>query len=223
VLTKSPSAANRNPAPTPISRPKDSDASLVLAVRADDEAAFVTLAGRYQWLVDRMARTYWLPGGDEDDLRQEALLGLLRACRDYRPERAAFVGFAKLAVERTVITAVHAATRRKHETLNGAVSLDAPLPDADLDGATLGDVVAGGRDPVDDVIATERRREFMVRAAELTSQLSDLERSALDARRDGISYARTALRLGVSVKRVDNALQRARRKAAAVCELEAAA
>src|SRR3954466_5050209 len=69
------------------------------------------------------ASSYFLAGGDADDLIQEGLVGLYKAIRDYRTDReSSFRNFAELCITRQIITAVKTATRNKHTPLNQYVS-----------------------------------------------------------------------------------------------------
>lgn len=166
--------------------------------------------------LERIARGcvagYFLPGADDVDLVQQARIGVYKAVRDFNPDRGSFEGFAYLCGRREVITAVKAATRRKHEALNGALSLDAELP-VSRDGGTISyaDLVAidWKSDPLRIVIALEAVAELVTRLGQLTP----LEREAV--RRIvmlGESYETAAARGLGTPKRIDNALQRARRK-----------
>lgn len=73
---------------------------------------------RFRPLAYAIARDYFLPGGDVDDVRQEAMIGVWKALRDYRPDGGkALPNFVALCVRRQLITAVKTATRVKHEAL----------------------------------------------------------------------------------------------------------
>ena len=88
---------------------------------------------RYYGFVRLKASSYFLAGGDADDLIQEGLVGLYKAIRDYRSDReSSFRNFAELCITRQIITAVKTATRNKHTPLNQYVSfsLDARERDA---------------------------------------------------------------------------------------------
>ena len=80
---------------------------------------------RYKPLVRAQAASYYLPGADAEDLVQEGMIGLFRAIQDFDPAKGAFGSFAKLCVQRQVISAVKASTRQKHQLLNEFVSFDA--------------------------------------------------------------------------------------------------
>src|SRR4051812_6095822 len=85
--------------------------------------AYDRLVRRYHSFVRLKASSYFLIGGDSDDLVQEGLVGLYKAIRDFRSDReSSFRNFAELCITRQIITAVKTATRNKHTPLNGYVS-----------------------------------------------------------------------------------------------------
>ncbi|HVQ60251.1 MAG TPA: sigma factor, partial [Solirubrobacterales bacterium] len=54
---------------------------------------------RYRGFVRLKASSYFLLGGESDDLIQEGLLGLYKAIRDYRTDReSSFRNFAELCI-----------------------------------------------------------------------------------------------------------------------------
>src|ERR1700719_2401032 len=99
------------------------DLQLVLKAGNGDGVALDALIRRYHTFVRLKASSYFLAGGDSDDLIQEGLIGLYKAIRDYRSDReSSFRNFAELCITRQIITAVKTATRNKHTPLNHYVS-----------------------------------------------------------------------------------------------------
>ena len=79
----------------------------ICRAQAGDEEAFVRLLARYRPARRQISRRYFLPGGERDDLFQEATIGFWKAIRDYRPEtRVPFEHFVDLCVDRQLITAI---------------------------------------------------------------------------------------------------------------------
>ena len=142
------------------------------AGRAD---AYDRLIRRYRGFVRLKASSYFLLGGDSDDLIQEGTVGLYKAIRDYRTDReSSFRNFAELCITRQIITAVKTASRNKHAPLNQYVSFaQTPAAAGDSD-TTLEDILPGpiSDDPADRVIASE----------ELSSLVACLGRRPLRAR-----------------------------------------
>lgn len=84
-----------------------------------DRAAVNELLRRHEGLIISVARRYFVPGGDQEDVRQQAMIGFWKAVRDYTTHGgASFPSFARTCMQRQVITAVKAANRMKHSPLN---------------------------------------------------------------------------------------------------------
>ena len=191
------------------------DHYLIALAKQGKKDAYDRIVKRYFGFVRLKASSYFLIGGDSDDLIQEGLVGLYKAVRDYRSDReSSFRNFAELCITRQIITAVKTSTRNKHAPLNEYISF-AQTPAAAGDGEqTLEDVLPGPtvHDPVFQVISSEELHSLV---GCLTSALSDLESSVLSLYLDGRSYEEIAGRLDCDTKTVDNALQRVKRKVAA--------
>lgn len=167
---------------------------------------------RHDALCHAIARHYYAPGLDRDDLLQEAHIGLLSAFHSYDPARGVpFPRFAALAIRRRLDTAIRATLRGKHQPLNHALSLDAPLPAGDEEGSSLHDLVAAPPAPV--ALGDELHRL----SAQLDQALTPLEARAMQlVIFNGLDYQHAARELRVTPKAIDNAIQRTRRKAAAI-------
>src|SRR4051812_34386874 len=99
------------------------DLQLVMRARNGDGTAMDALIRRYAGFVRLKASSYFLAGGDSEDLIQEGLIGLYKAVRDFRSDKeTSFRSFAELCVTRQIITAIKTATRFKHTPLNTYVS-----------------------------------------------------------------------------------------------------
>ena len=189
------------------------DLRLVLRARNGDRAARDELIRRYTGFVRMKASSYFLAGGEADDLVQEGLIGLYKAMRDFRPDKeTSFRSFAELCVTRQIITAIKTATRFKHGPLNGYVSFSqAPAgQEADSD-CTLGEALPGSYvdEPSVQVISKEELRSLVFC---LGSGLSTLEADTLRLYLEDNSYEEMAEKLGCDTKTIDNALQRVKRK-----------
>jgi RNA polymerase sigma-H factor len=105
----------------------DADEALLCRVWQGDEDALDALLNRYRSLVRTKAHSYFLVGGDREDVVQEGMIGLYKAIRDFdAAKQMTFRGFADLCVTRQIISAIKTATRQKHSPLNGYVSLHLP-------------------------------------------------------------------------------------------------
>jgi RNA polymerase sporulation-specific sigma factor len=189
------------------------DRYLIALAKQGSPDAYNRIVRRYYGFVRLKASSYFLVGGDSDDLIQEGLVGLYKAVRDYRSDReSSFRNFAELCITRQIITAVKTATRNKHTPLNQYVSFSSTPAGASSDSeATLDEMIAGSpvHDPVNQVISSEELRALV---ACISTALSELESRVLALYLDGHSYEEVGRRLGCDCKTVDNALQRVKRK-----------
>lgn len=75
-------------------------------------------AARYHRVVRSCARPYFLAGGDSEDLMQEGMFGLIKAMREYDPDRdASFRTFAETCIRHRLYSVVKAAAAGKHAPL----------------------------------------------------------------------------------------------------------
>jgi RNA polymerase sporulation-specific sigma factor len=194
------------------SRRELEDLQLVVRARNGDQVALDNLIRRYTGFVRLKASSYFLAGGESDDLIQEGLIGLYKAVRDFRADKeTSFRSFAELCITRQIITAIKTATRFKHAPLNTYVSFSQTPAGQDDGECTLGDALPGPGvdDPAICVISTEELQSLVFC---LGTGLSPLESDALRYYLEGNSYEEMAELLGCDTKTIDNALQRVKRK-----------
>ena len=198
------------------SQPQVEDSYLLALAKQGSPQAYDQLVRRYYGFVRLKASSYFIVGGDSDDLIQEGLVGLYKAVRDFRSDReSSFRNFAELCITRQIITAVKTATRNKHTPLNQYVSFSSSPAGSQGDNEpTLDEAIAGptAHDPVNQVISSEELRALV---GCLSTVLSELESRVLALYLDGRSYEEVGERLGCDTKTVDNALQRVKRKVGA--------
>jgi RNA polymerase sporulation-specific sigma factor len=188
------------------------DLRLVIQARNGDDVALDALIRRYTGFVRLKASSYFLAGGESDDLSQEGLIGLYKAVRDFRSDKdTSFRSFAELCITRQIITAIKTATRFKHSPLNSYVSFSQSPAGQEEGECTLGDALPGPGidDPAICVISTEELQSLVFC---LGTGLSPLESEALRLYLEGRSYEEMAEELACDTKTIDNALQRVKRK-----------
>src|SRR5947199_869013 len=189
------------------------DLQLGLKARNGNSVAMDALIRRYTGFVRLKASSYFLAGGDNDDLLQEGLIGLYKAVRDFRSDKeTSFRSFAELCVPRQIITTNKTALRFNHAPLNTYVSFSHTPAGQESDSeCTLGDALPGpGVDePSVCVISTQELQSLVFT---LGTGLSSLESDALRLYLEGSSYEEMAEELGCDTKTIDNALQRVKRK-----------
>jgi RNA polymerase sporulation-specific sigma factor len=187
------------------------DEEIVVLARNGEANAEEYLINKYRNFVKAKAKSYFLIGGDRDDIFQEGMIGLYKAIRDFKPDKlSSFRAFAELCITRQIITAIKTATRQKHIPLNSYISLNKPIYDEESD-RTLMDILSTIHisDPEELIISNEERIKIQYTMSEV---LSDLEMEVLRCYLDGKSYQEIACDLDRHAKSIDNALQRVKRK-----------
>ena len=190
------------------------DEQLIGELRGGDQGVMDFVMVKYKSMVRKKARAMYLLGGENEDLIQEGMIGLIKAVRDYNPEQgASFQSFAELCVSRQMYSAVEASKRKKHLPLNSYVSL---YESGDAEGndkkTPLIDMIEPVRenDPETLYFSREYTEAFV---EQLKEQLSPLENHVLYLHLVGTDYRTIAEILEKSPKSIDNALQRIRTKA----------
>lgn len=182
---------------------KCSDEELIVRLRGGEEGISDYLMEKYKGLVRRKARALYLIGGDTDDLIQEGMIGLFKAVRDYRPERAAsFLTFAKMCIDRQIYSAIQNSNRQKHQPLNSYISLNEELGEETFAGVWV-------ENPESIIIDQENALTLQ---KEIKKSLSPMENQVLEYYLSGRSYSQIGEAMGKSAKSIDNALRRIRGK-----------
>ena len=176
-----------------------------------DVFALDFLIRKYKNFVKAKSRSYFLIGGDPEDIIQEGMIGLFKAIRDYDVEKNSnFKAFAELCVKRQIITAIKTATRQKHIPLNSYVSLNKPIYNDDSE-RTLLDVLKGKRSMNPETLYISREEVTSIKE-KIGKILSKFEWEVLTCYLAGESYQEIATDLNKPVKSIDNALQRVIKK-----------
>ena len=172
------------------------DRTLPIAQAADgDGDAFAVIIERMTPLIHAQTRGFRGMGIEDEDLAQEALMGLLAAVRSYRPDGgAAFTTYATACIRHRLLSAVRHSADRIHREL--------PLQDEP-------ELTDPAGDPALRLQEQEALDSLLIR---LRQRLTPMEYSVLLLRLSNHSYEEIAARLEVSKKAVDNAVQRLRRK-----------
>ncbi|MCI5708088.1 RNA polymerase sporulation sigma factor SigH [Veillonella caviae] len=184
---------------------------VVIAQEEQNEFAIDYIVNKYKNFVRAKARTYFLVGADRDDIIQEGMIGLYKATRDFKNDKlTSFRAFAELCITRQIITAIKSATRQKHAPLNSYISLNKPVY-TDESERTLIEMLSSAcvTNPEELIISREELDDIERSIAYI---LSDLEWEVLEGYLDGKSYQEMAAGTNRSVKSIDNALQRVKRK-----------
>ena len=155
------------------------------------------------------SRNFFLKGGEKEDLISEYMFGVFKAIQDFDFNRGvAFRTFTNnVCTPRQLISAMKSANSGKHRSLTEARSLNQPLNS----GTELIEIVKDPKttDPSQIITEEESLIEFQ---RTLKSGLSEFENKVVKYRHEGYSYPEIAETLDCTPKKVDNALNRVRRK-----------
>ena len=171
-----------------------SDEQLVRSAK-NDKKAVSELIVRYLRIVHFLAGRY--SAGIYEDLVQEGFMGLLKAVNTYRPdENVKFSTYANVCVKNRIISSL-----KRNSLINGEEFTE------EIVQSMFENQMAA--DPEKIVIENESMDEVYKK---ITSALSEQEWRVFQLFLTGMAYNQMALNLGVSVKSIDNAMQRVRRK-----------
>jgi len=186
------------------------DEELILLTRNGDTEAEEELLLRYRPAVKREVRFLFLVGAETEDLIQEAMIGLVKAIREYSPEKeAVFHTFATWCIRNQIRNAIRNANRQKHQPLNSYISIYADQ-DSPEDMALVNSLEASPSVNPEQVLI--EREELLELKEELMKPLSALEREVAELYLEGLSYREIAEKIGKPERSVNNAMLRIRTK-----------
>ena len=186
-----------------------SDKELIELIRSGDEQALDFLLKKYKKLATKLTRSYFLIGEEFEDLLQEAMIGLVNACKKYDLQStASFSTFASLCITRQIQSAVKHANSKKNEPLKDYISLQ-PTDEPDEEDDVVIVIPSSLLSPEEQLIQKETVGQIK---KEIVSTLSDFELKVLELFLKGEKYTEIAIELGKTNKQIDNALSRIRNK-----------
>lgn len=155
------------------------------------------------------------PGLARDDLMQLARIGAWKALKTFDPERrgaASLKNFVVLCAQKEIQTGLTMARRQKHLPVNDSDRFEQPLGADRDESLVLGDTIPSKGPSAHEQLLVRQDLDALVEAIAIL--LSPLERAALvGVVWEGRPYEDiVAAGQARSVKQIDNALQRARKK-----------
>lgn len=189
---------------------KHTDEELIEQLRKGQTDITDYIMDKYKYLVRKRANAMFLIGGDTDDLIQEGMIGLFKAIRDYNKEKdASFYHFADICIARQIYSAVEASQRKKHQPLNGYISLNS---EAGTEGSdSFLDLLESFENGNPEQLLIDRENVTAIRK-KAKEALSKMEWNVLEYHLQGLNYRQIAECMGKEPKSIDNALQRIRGK-----------
>ncbi|MGN0814090.1 MAG: sigma-70 family RNA polymerase sigma factor [Candidatus Coproplasma sp.] len=175
-----------------------SDEELVAAFQSGDRAAGEELMLGYKTAVLKVARRFFLSGGETEDLVQEGMCGLYSAMLNYKSGDRDFSAYAYACIKNRILDVVKANSNFKNAALNNSLPIDGEER-----------LYSHRSSPEDELINSESESELN---SVLKRNLSPLEYKVMSMYVDGVSMSGICESLGKSYKTVDNAIMRAKRK-----------
>ena len=151
---------------------------------------------RYSEIVRIKAASYTNKFVEFDDLYQEGMLGLLSAVAHYKNDKnTSFKTYANRCIENRMINTV-----KKANKIPIVKSAEEDI---------LSSLGSNAKSPEDLLASKENLRDIF---SKINKMLSSFEAEIFDSFLHGYTYEQIAKRHGITLKAVDNALNRARRK-----------
>ncbi len=181
---------------------KDNDSKLIYLIKEgkeDRKSLYDKYSPFIKSVVSKMVKYCKNTGLEENDLYQEGMLGLTNAIKNYDENMDnKFYTYAKICIEKKIISAIVASKRMKHRAMNESIFIE----DTDnnifkIDG------------PEEMIIDIENETEMLNK---IRNGLTDFEDQVLLLKIGGLKNKEIADVLDRDDKSVDNALQRIRGK-----------
>lgn len=190
------------------------DIDLIQKAKQGDETSLELLLAKFKPLACKIARKYFLAGQDEEDLYQEAMIGLFKAEQSFNETAGQdFKSFATLCINRQIQTAVKNSNRKKNKILNESISLNnqggIDVYESDDEEQLYFIIPSSSPLPDDELIYKEKVDEIK---NAIDQKLSTYERKVLSLYLKGLSYKEMGQILEKETKSIENCLSRIKSK-----------
>lgn len=190
------------------------DIGLIRKAKQGDETSLELLLAKFKPLACKIARKYFLAGQDEEDLYQEAMIGLFKAEQSFNETAGQdFKSFATLCINRQIQTAVKNSNRKKNKILNESISLNnqggIDVYESDDEEQLYFIIPSSSPLPDDELIYKEKVDEIK---NAIDQKLSTYERKVLSLYLKGLSYKEMGQILEKETKSIENCLSRIKSK-----------
>lgn len=188
-----------------------SEEKLALLAQNGDESAMNELLIKYKSVAAKLARSYFLVGGDMEDIVQEGMIGLYKAIITFRENKhASFKTYATVCIRHQIQSAIKKASSEKNMLLSSALPIWEQTADEDDYDSKLEIIIPSALpEPLTKVIASENVQELKQK---LKKTLSPMEIKVLNLYLKGYSYNEISEKGDLPKKSIDNALSRIKNK-----------
>lgn len=179
----------------------------ILKAKSGDQEAIEKIFMKFRTTIIKMSRNFYLKDGDRDDLEQEGYIGLMKAIKYYDEKKQSnFDKFAYLCIRRQLITAIKNSNTNKNRSLNMAI----------LEGEERCEQgVCNFEKSIDfyspeEIILTKELLKELKKYLEMN--LTEMERKVFKYIFEDVTYSEIANSLSEEPKKIDNCIQRIRKK-----------
>lgn len=190
---------------------KVNNVELIKQAQNGDDKAFSELIKQYSPLISSIVRKYFLAGFEVEDLMQVGYISLIKAIKNYDDKNGAnFSTYLYMVVQGDIKNEITKSQNNKNATLNNALSLDLTLEDDDdEEGYSPWAYLFVSDDSIEDEVIKEQKIKTILDT--LKQNLNKEERGILSLYLQGYKYAEIASKQGVSNKKVDNTITKAKK------------
>lgn len=178
----------------------------IMMAKSGNEDAIERIFSNYKNYIIRKSQGFYIRGGDIEDLQQEGYIGLLKAIKYYNEIKYNdFSNFAYLCIKRQMLTAIRNSNTVKSQGLNEAVVQD----------ETLGTFLYNSKKSIEFYTPEEITlgKELLLSLNEfLDIKLTSMEKRVGKYLMRQYNYNEIAEKLNEDPKKVDNCIQRIKRK-----------
>ena len=181
------------------------DEQLVLLAQEKNDSAIEELFNRYKYIASSIAHSYFLNGGDSEDLLQEGLFAVFKAISSFNA-KANFKTYVYTCVKNRIFSVIKSSNRYKNMPLNNYISISG-VDGEDIDKTKT--IIDTNFSPEETYINLEAENELKTKISQV---LSDYEYKILVHYLKGYSYRELGEMFSKKEKSIDNAIQRIRKK-----------
>lgn len=184
------------------------DKNVLIQAQQGDEVAVEKVMKQYYGAVYKNSQAFFLKGGDHDDLIQEGYIGLMKAIKSFDEKKeACFATFANLCIRRQIISTVKKYNIEKYKILNDAMQKESY--DDQHEKIYYNSPSMNFYTP-EEILLGKELIVFLEKY--LKENLSNLEKRIFSLLAKQHTYIEIAEMLNETPKRVDNTIQRIRKK-----------
>jgi len=186
------------------------DEELILKAQQGQTEAVNTLLTKYKSIVNKISRSYFLIGGDMEDIVQEGMIGLYKAIINFHSDKhASFKTFAATCIKHQIQNAIKVASSEKNMILSSALPIAEQIKQDD-DEEELEILVPSSLPSPDDKVLEREKINELKKA--VSKALSPLEKKILSLYLRGYNYSEIAQIGDLNKKSIDNGLSRIKSK-----------